>query len=141
MMNEKEKQLLAELMQYGYDRNIVARIKLDCDPALEELLQELNEQVFCSTWGYYDNTTEEFDNNFKHSTVVRFCFTAGLGAAWLWEKRRDDVLAKGLYQCMIEARTDFEMDEYIEDITGVDNNVLFPQNGTEKGTTESGLRS
>lgn len=119
MMNEKEKQLLAELMQYGYDRNIVARIKLDCDPALEELLQELNEQVFCSTWDYYDNTTEEFDNNFKHSTVVRFCFTAGLGAAWLWEKRRDDVLAKGLYQCMIEPRTDFEMDEYIEDITGI----------------------
>ena len=119
MIGQKEKQVFAELMQYGYDRNVIALTNMKGNPELEEQFEELTQTVIKSCWDWYNSSNEQFDEETKHITVMRFCFTVGIGAAWFWENKKEEITAKGLYGCMEQPRTAFEMDEYIEDVTGI----------------------
>lgn len=119
MIDQKEKWMLAELMQFGYDRNIIALVDMKGNPELEAQLEDMNKKVIKAVWDWFDTTDQVFEEDFKHNTVIRFCLTLGIGAAWFWENRKEDVAAKGLYQCMEEPRTVKEMDEYIEDMVGI----------------------
>ena len=119
MIELKEKQVLAELMQYGYDRNVIALTGMKANSELEEQLEEFTRTVIKSYWDWYNTTDEQYEEETIHRTVMRFCFTVGIGAAWFWENKQEEITAKGLYACMEQPRTDFEMDEYIEDVTGI----------------------
>lgn len=119
MIEQKEKQVLAELMQFGYDRNVIALTDMKGNLELEEQFEELACTVIKSNWDWYNTADEQFEEETMRRTVMRFCFTVGIGAAWFWENKKEDITAKGLYGCMEQPRTAFEMDEYIEDVTGI----------------------
>lgn len=119
MIEQKDKQVLAELMQYGYDRNVIAIVNMRGNDELEKQFEELTRTVIKSCRDWYNSTDEFFEEETKRRTVMRFCFTVGIGAAWFWENKKDDITSKGLFECMSEPRTAFEMDEYIEDMTGI----------------------
>lgn len=122
MIGTKEQKVLSMLMQYGYDRNVIAMADMngiDCSFELENEFEDLTKAVIRDYWNWYESNKRDYDDETKEKTIMRFCYTAGIGAAWLWENKKDEVEAKGLYNCMVEPRTAYRMDEYIEDITGI----------------------
>ncbi len=119
-MNEKkDKQVLVELMQFGYDRNVIALTNMKGNAEVESHLDELSRKVINSTWQWFNVMDKDYTDNYKRETVMRFCFTTGIGAAWFWENRREEVEKKGLFESMAAPRTTYAMDEYIEDVVGI----------------------
>lgn len=119
MFEQKEKKVFAELMQYGYDRNVIALTDMKGNPELEAQFEDLTRTVIKANWDWFNSTDKEFEEETKRRSVMRFCFTVGIGAAWFWENKKEEITAKGLYGCMEQPRSAFQMDEYIEDVTGI----------------------
>lgn len=119
MNGQKDKQVLAELMQFGYDRNVIALTNMRGNSDIESHLDELTHKVIDSTWKWFDSMGKTFSDDYKKKTVMRFSFMTGIGAAWFWENRREEVDEHGLFDSMAEPRTTFAMDEYIEDVVGI----------------------
>ena len=106
-------------MQMGFDFNVVVSTSMISMPQLEEQLDELSEKIRTEVWHWFNTTEEIYSLDHKRSTVIRFCLTAGIGAAWFWTKHKEDVEKQGLYNCLTAPRDLFEMDEYIEDVVGI----------------------
>ena len=118
-MEQNEKKVLAELMQLGYERNVIAFADMKNNEELEGYFDEMSTRVIKASRDWFATEGRQYEEDFVQNTVMRFCLTLGIGAAWFWENRKDDVAAKGLYECMAEPRKEFEMDEYIEDMVGI----------------------
>lgn len=119
MIEQKGKQTLAELMQLGYDLNVIAVADMRGNREIEKQIDLMCRRIIKWIWDWYNTTDKVYKEDVKYKTVMRFCFTIGFGAAWFWENRRKDVDAKGLFECMAEPRTEFAMDEYIVDTVGI----------------------
>lgn len=119
MIEQKEKNVLAQLMQFGYDCNVIALPNMRGNEALEKQFEEMNKKIIRSLRNFYNTSKKNYEEEVKHKTIMRFCFTVGVGAAWFWEYRKEEVDLKGLYECMAEPRGEYEMDEYIEDVVGI----------------------
>lgn len=81
MIEQKERQVLAELMQYGYDRNVIALTDMKGNSELEEQFEELTRTVIKANWDWYNTTDKQFEEETMRRIVMRFCFTVGIGAA------------------------------------------------------------
>ena len=119
MSKQKERQVLSELMQYGYDRNVIALTDMKGNSDIEKQFDELTRRTIKSCREWFNTTDRHFEDAFKRRTTMRFCFTVGIGAAWFWENRMEEVKEKGLYECMSEPRGEDMMDEYIIDMVGI----------------------
>ncbi len=119
MMNLKMKNALDELMEFGYEYNLIASMTMREHPELESQFEKITERCvkYCTDW--FNTSGENFSIAHQRSTIHRFCLLLGMGSAWLWENRREEAETKGLYECMAEPRTEFYMDEYIEDMVGI----------------------
>lgn len=81
MFEQKEKKVFAELMQYGYDRNVIALTDMKGNPELEAQFEDLTRTVIKANWDWFNSTDKEFEEETKRRSVMRFCFTVGIGAA------------------------------------------------------------
>ena len=119
MMTSKMKQALVKLMKYGYDHNLVVYTHMKTDAELVTYFEEMSQRCINFSWNWYNTSDQHFEDKFKRRTIMRFSLLLGIGAMWLWKYHREEALAKGLYESLSEPRTEFEMDEYIWDVTGI----------------------
>ena len=119
MMTSKMKQALEKLMKYGYDHNLVVYTHMKTDAELVTYFEEMSQRCINFSWNWYNTSDQHFEDKFKRRTIMRFSLLLGIGAMWLWKYHREEALAKGLYESLSEPRTEFEMDEYICDVTGI----------------------
>ena len=119
MRTQKQESLLKDLMQYGYDHNLVVRLRMKGYPELENKFDDFCQECIDYIHDWFSKSEEEYAIDYQCETIMRFCFTAGMGATWWWKFRKEEVEENGLYKCLAEPRTMFEMDEYIEDTIGI----------------------
>lgn len=114
-MKKRDKTALGTLMQNGYDFNFIASPHMKGNKKLEAHFRQMAAR-------FYETLAQQYEDLSvadKQQAFQRFCMTMGIGAAWWWENRHDEVADMGLYEAMATARTEDEMDEYIEDTIGI----------------------
>ena len=109
MIEQKEKKVLVELMQFGYERNVIAHPTMKGKEELEKNFEEMNQRIIKSVWNFYNTTDRAYGEDHKLWTAMRFCFAIGIGAAWFWENRKEEVYTKGLYECMAGPRGEIRL--------------------------------
>lgn len=119
MIGEKEKQVLQELMQLGYDRNFIQSMKMECTEEIMNPLDRLSVTLVDTSWDTFEKSKETYKLSTKRWSAMRFSFTLGMGVTWFWHHRREEVEQKGFFACMEQPRGYRYMDEYIEDVIGI----------------------
>lgn len=116
-MKKRDKTALATLMQNGYDFNFIVSPHMRGNKKLEAQFGQMTARLHKTLSQYAID--DDFTLADRRRAFQRFCMTMGIGAAWWWENRHDEVADMGLYEAMATPRTEDEMDEYIEDTVGI----------------------
>lgn len=119
MKTRKMKLVFDELMEFGYEYNLIASTTMRHDPELEDRFDEITQKCVKYCTDFFSTPGQNFSIDHQRSTILRFCLLLGMGSTWLWKFRREEAKSKGLYECMAEPRTEYYMDEYIEDLVGI----------------------
>ena len=121
-MNSKKQQVLDELMQLGYDFNVISstaiKLRFGMIPSFEDLLSKVAQRVIFFIQDHHDKI-KKYDDETVRRICMRFCLTMGLGIAWMFKYHKNEFNVKGIFKMLAEPRTEHEMDEYIEDIVGI----------------------
>ena len=84
-MKNRDKDVLATLMQNGYDFNFIANPHMKGNKKLEAHFWQMAARFYKTPPQQYDDLSVAD----KQQAFQRFCLTLGIGAAWWWENRRD----------------------------------------------------
>ncbi len=119
-MNADDLKVIDELMQLGYDFNVVSSTSMQYLD-LEEQIRDIAEKFLAELYDWYAHEGQEYTDDHKKRTCMRFCMTIGIGVAWKMgqEHSNGEVDVNAIYEELIAPRTLFAMDEYIEDVVGI----------------------
>lgn len=118
-MNAKDEQVLKELMQLGYDFNVILSTTMRPYPEVEEQLHGLAEKFMYELFDWLTDNGKEYTEDHKKITSMRFCMTIGIGVAWMLRHNEEKLDVDTIYERLKAPRTIYEMDEYIEDVVGI----------------------
>ncbi len=118
MTNEKDEQVLHQLLQLAYDFSYIPSMHCEVNDLLLALLPEVNQMMIDSLDRWFDTEGREFSEEHRRKTCIRFCLTLGVGATWFFYQQNEPVDAQTLFNIMAAPRGEDAMDEYIEDEVG-----------------------
>ncbi len=118
-MNVKDQQALDELMQLGYDFNVVSSVIMRPYLEIEEQLHGLAEKFIYELYDWLVKEGKDYTDGHKKYTSMRFSMTIGIGVAWLLRNNEENLDVDAIYERLKAPRTIYEMDEYIEDVVGI----------------------
>ena len=90
-MNVKDQQALDELMQLGYDFNVVSSVIMRPYLEIEEQLHGLAEKFIYELYDWLVKEGKDYTDGHKKYTSMRFSMTIGIGVAWLLRNNEENL--------------------------------------------------
>lgn len=109
-----------DLLELIHDFNYTPVEPKSINSNLSSLLPAINALMIHSLDQWFVTEGQEFSQEYRRKTDLRFCLTVGVGAAWFYYFQRPKVkTADDLFNLMASPRGEDAMDEYIEDAVGL----------------------
>lgn len=119
MTTARDEQVISQLLQHAYDFSYIPSLSCEVNPHLVAQLPELNRMMIHSLDHWFETEGQEFSEEHRRKTSLRFCLTLGAGASWFFYQQEAPIDATALFGIMAAPRGEDAMDEFIEDELGI----------------------
>lgn len=119
MTTLRAKHFTNQLLQLANDYNYIPAVGSKAPAHLLGQLPIINKLMIESLDQWFATEGQEFSEEHRQKTALRFCLTLGVGASWFYHHSNTETPdAKELFNLMAAPRSEDAMDEYIEDAVG-----------------------